>query len=76
MMHNDNNAYSFITTMFGGIVALIGGLSTTEWMAVIGAALAIAGFAVNTWAVIRRDKREQKEFEARVRPRGDDDEAA
>lgn len=62
-LQNENNTASFLTTIVGGVVAAIGGLSTTELMAVIGTVLAVAGFVVNTWAVLRRDRREQRLLE-------------
>lgn len=63
----ESNTVSFLTTIAGGIVAALGGLSTTELMAVLGALVAIAGFVVNTWAVLRRDKREQQLAELAIK---------
>ena len=63
--------------MIGGIVAILGGLSTTEQMAILGAAIALAGFVVNTWYIMRKDRREQRQHEADMRQRrGGGDEAA
>lgn len=55
----DNNA-SFAATLVGGLIATFGGLSATEIAAILGAVLAAAGFVVNTVALYRRDRREQK----------------
>lgn len=71
---NENYTTSFISSLVGGIVAIAGGLTTTEAMAIFGALMALASFVVNTWAVWRRDRREQKAFEAKQN--GGDDEAA
>lgn len=56
----DNNTASFVATLIGGLIATFGGLSATEMAAVAGAVLAAAGFIVNTIALYRRDRREQK----------------
>lgn len=74
-MQSENTSTSFFTTIFGGFVALIGGLSTSEQMAVMGVLIAFAGFAVNTWYIWRKDRREQLTFEESLK-RGQDDEAA
>lgn len=72
---NENTSTSFLTTILGGIVALIGGLSTAEQMAIIGVLIAFAGFIVNTWYIWRKDRREQRIFESTLK-KGDDNEAA
>lgn len=64
--HNDNTTGSFLTTLVGGLVALIGGLSTAEQMAIVGVLIAFAGFIVNTWYVWRKDRREQLIFEQKI----------
>lgn len=60
--------------MLGGIMALFGGLTATEQMALIGTCIAVLGFAVNTWAVWRRDKREQRFIEWKMVHKNDTDE--
>lgn len=72
--NNENTSTSFLTTVVGGLVALIGGLSTAEQMAIIGVFIAFAGFVVNTWYIWRKDRREQRQHEAAMRrPRGNDE---
>jgi len=72
---NENTSTSFLTTIVGGIVALIGGLSTAEQLAAIGVLITLAGFVVNTWYIWRKDRREQRLFESTLKGR-DDNEAA
>lgn len=71
---NENTSTSFLTTIVGGIVALIGGLSTAEQLAAIGVLITLAGFVVNTWYIWRKDRREQRLFESTLK--GDDDNEA
>ena len=73
---NESTSTSFLTTLVGGLVALIGGLSTAEQMAIIGVLIAFAGFVVNTWYIRRKDRREQRQHEATMRNKGGGDEAA
>lgn len=73
---NESTSTSFLTTLVGGLVALIGGLSTAEQMAIIGVLIAFAGFVVNTWYIWRKDRREQRQHEATMRNKGGGDEAA
>lgn len=53
-------------TYGGGASALIFGLSASEFAALVGAVVAIAGLAVQWYFNRRRDRREQAEFEARM----------
>lgn len=69
------NVTSFLSTIIGGIVAVIGGLTATEMAAVIGALVAVGGFFVNLWAIVRRDRRETRLLNEQLRER-DTDEAA
>lgn len=69
------NVASFLSTIIGGIVAVIGGLTATEMAAVIGALVAVGGFFVNLWAIVRRDRRETRLLNEQLRGR-DTDEAA
>ena len=73
---NESTSTSFLTTLVGGLVALIGGLSTAEQMAIIGVLIAFAGFGVNTWYIWRKDRREQRQHEAEMKRKGGGDEAA
>lgn len=73
---NESTSPSFLTTLVGGLVALIGGLSTAEQMAIIGVLIAFAGFVVNTWHIWRKDRREQRQHEAEMKRKGGDNEAA
>lgn len=67
---NESTSTSFLTTLVGGLVALIGGLSTAEQMAIIGVLIAFAGFVVNTWYIWRKDRREQRQHDAEMKRKG------
>ena len=57
-----------VATYGGASSAAVGGwLLSSEGMALIGVLLAGAGFATNAWLGWRRDRREQREHEARMR---------
>lgn len=48
-------------TYGGGASAVAAwGLSWPEMAAVVGAVIAVLGFAVQVWAAVRRDRREQE----------------
>ena len=65
-----------IATYGGASGAAVGGwLLSSEGMALIGVLLAAAGFATNAWLGWRRDRREQREHEARMSALGADDDA-
>lgn len=56
-----------IATYGGASGAAVGGwLLSSEGMALIGVLLAAAGFSTNAWLGWRRDRREQREHEARM----------
>ena len=73
---NESTSTSFLTTLVGGLVALIGGLSLSEQVAIVGVSIAFAGFVVNTRYIWRKDRREQRQHEATMRNKGGGDEAA
>lgn len=56
-------------------MALIGGLSTAEQMAIVGVLIAFAGFVVNTWYIWRKDSREQRAFDASMKDDNDNEAA-
>ena len=72
VVQNENYTTSFASSVIGGILAILGGLTTTEAMAVFGALMAFASFLVNTWFVWRRDRREQKALEQQLKEREDE----
>lgn len=49
-----------VTTPTGGMVAVVGGLTLTQWLAIGGFALALGSFAVNFYFQYKRDKREEE----------------
>lgn len=55
------------TVAAGGVTAITGGITTTEWLAIIGAIVTVLGFLVQLWATYRRDQREQKLAEVAIR---------
>ena len=54
------------TNLAGGGMVLYGGLSTTEWMAVLGGICAFAGLIIQIWAAWRKDQREQRLHDKRM----------
>ena len=54
------------TNFVGGGMVLYGGLSTTEWMAALGAICAVAGLIIQIWATWRKDQREQRLYNKRM----------
>lgn len=57
---------SFKVTLAGAGIAGVGGLTATELAALGGLMLGACGFAVNAWLGWRKDRREQREHEARM----------
>lgn len=49
-------------TMYGGAgtAVTIWGLNLGEWAAVVSAGVAVLGFIVHCWAVLRKDRREER----------------
>ena len=58
--------YGLVTNLAGGGMVLYGGLSTTEWMAALGAICAVAGLIIQIWATWRKDQREQRLYNKRM----------
>lgn len=56
-----------VGTYGGGASALLFGLSASEFAAFVGAAVAVVGLVVQWYFNRRRDRREQEEFDARMR---------
>jgi hypothetical protein len=55
-------------TMTGGAVSgVVAWLMSIDWLGLLGATLAVLGFAVNLYFQARRDRRESRESEARLR---------
>ncbi|MFV5349046.1 hypothetical protein VXO87_00490 [Acinetobacter baumannii] len=52
--------YGLATNVAGGTMALVGGLSTTEWMAVVGGICALAGLIIQVWSAYRKDQRDEE----------------
>lgn len=48
------------TNIAGGGMVLVGGLSTTEWMAVLGGVCAVLGFIVQAITAYRKDQRDEE----------------
>lgn len=56
------------TTMAGGAVSgLVAWLMSIDWLGLLGASIAILGFAASLYFQIRRDRRESRESDARLR---------
>lgn len=56
-----------VGTYGGGASALLFGLSASEFAAFVGAAVAVVGLGIQWYFNRRRDRREQEEFDARMR---------
>jgi hypothetical protein len=52
--------YGLVTNLAGGGMVLYGGLSTTEWMAVVGGICAFAGLIIQLWSTYRKDQRDEE----------------
>lgn len=68
----DTHISPTVSMYAGAIIGGMGALSVTEWMAILGFCLALAGFCVNTWHKIssyrlqkRKTLAEVAEIEAR-----------
>ncbi|HEN9541216.1 TPA: hypothetical protein U9I79_003564 [Acinetobacter baumannii] len=48
------------TNIAGGGMVLVGGLSTTEWMAVLGGFCAVIGLIIQAIAAYRKDQRDEE----------------
>lgn len=48
------------TNIAGGGMVLVGGLSTTEWMAVLGGVCAVVGLIIQAIAAYRKDQRDEE----------------
>lgn len=48
------------TNIAGGGMVLVGGLSTTEWMAVLGGVCTVLGFIVQAITAYRKDQRDEE----------------
>lgn len=53
-----------VTTVSGAGIAVVGGLTLTQWLAVGGFALAVAGFFVNLWFKRRMTQLREREVVA------------
>ncbi len=52
--------YGLATNVAGGTMALLGGLSTTEWMAVLGGICAVVGLVIQAISAYRKDQRDEE----------------
>ncbi|EMP1804534.1 hypothetical protein RGM03_003762 [Acinetobacter baumannii] len=48
------------TNIAGGGMVLVGGLSTTEWMAGLGGVCAVVGLIIQAIAAYRKDQRDEE----------------
>lgn len=58
--------YGLVTNLAGGGMVLYGGLSTTEWMALLGGICAFVGLIIQAVAAYRKDRRDEKLYEKRM----------
>lgn len=54
------------TNLAGGGMVLYGGLSTTEWMAVLGGICALVGLIIQAVAAYRKDQRDEELHDKRM----------
>lgn len=52
--------YGLVTNIAGGGMVIVGGLSTMEWMAVLGGVCAVVGLIIQTIAAYRKDQRDEE----------------
>lgn len=62
--------FGLVTNLTGGSIAVLGGFTTTEWMAIVGGLCALLGLFIQAWSTIRKDKRDQQLHEKRMSERG------
>lgn len=55
------------TTGSGAAIGLVGFFAQVNWIGVLGVVIALGGLAVNVYFSHRRDRREARESEARIR---------
>ncbi|MFW1644999.1 hypothetical protein [Acinetobacter guillouiae] len=53
-------SFGLATNLAGGSMVIYGGLSTTEWMAVVGGICAVVGLIIQLWSAYRKDQRDQQ----------------
>ena len=58
-----------IATGGGAVTAFMFGLSANEFAAYAGVAIGLAGFLMQAWYTVQRNKRERAEYEERRRQR-------
>ncbi|MFV5384124.1 hypothetical protein [Acinetobacter junii] len=58
--------YGLVTNLAGGGMVLYGGLSTTEWMAVLGGICALVGLIIQAVAAYRKDQRDEELHDKRM----------
>lgn len=46
-------SFGLATNLAGGSMVIYGGLSTTEWMAVVGGICAVVGLIIQLWSAYR-----------------------
>lgn len=57
--------FGLAANLAGGSVAVLGGFTTTEWMAIVGGLCAVLGLLIQAWATIRKDRRDERDYIAR-----------
>lgn len=62
-----SDAVSTKTSIFGGGVAVVGGLTFNEWLSIIGVSIAIVSCAINFYYKRKRDKREQYKLDLYIK---------
>lgn len=55
------------STWSGAAIAIIGAFTLSQWLAIFGAGLALAGFCVNLWHKVRLIKLREQEIELQRR---------
>lgn len=70
---SNSTVFGFATNLTGGGVAVLGGFTTTEWMAIMGGVCAVLGLFIQAWSTIRKDRRDQQLHDRRMKKKGDCD---
>ncbi len=58
-------------TYTGAGASVAAGVSGNDWMAILGLLVAVAGFAVNLYYKRKEDRRQQREYDERMRRWGE-----
>ncbi|WND04505.1 holin [Acinetobacter soli] len=62
--------FGLAANLTGGSIAVLGGFTTTEWMAIVGGLCAVIGLLIQAWSTIRKDQRDQQLHNKKMKNKG------